>query len=141
MPIRFVHITDNHYWPNAPKDYGPPKMLSRGREVLDAMVPAINALKPDFIIHGGDILCGGGDFDLSTAHYMSSLNDAAEAFSRFQAPIYYVPGNHDCTAREGSFAAFAVRFPIPTGNMEVVSGWPFQKHLFDLCVINGLNNR
>ena len=54
MSVRFVFLTDTHYHPSAPKDFGAPKMLTRGREVLDAVAPVINALNPDFVVHGGD---------------------------------------------------------------------------------------
>ena len=56
MPIHFVFLADSHHYPNAPKDYGPPKMLTVSRTVMEAAVPAINALHPDFIVHGGDLL-------------------------------------------------------------------------------------
>ena len=45
----FVFITDTHYWPDAPRDYGAPKMLTRGREIHDAIPPAVNALNPELI--------------------------------------------------------------------------------------------
>ena len=40
MPVRFVFLTDSHYYPGAPKDYGAPKMLTKSKTVLDAIVPA-----------------------------------------------------------------------------------------------------
>ncbi|MEE2657556.1 MAG: metallophosphoesterase [Candidatus Latescibacterota bacterium] len=110
---RFVFLTDTHYHPQAPQDFGAPKMLTRASEVLAATAPAINAVAPDFIVHGGDLLCGGGSFELSPKHYEQSLRDVSQAFSRFSAPTYYVPGNHDCDAVEYSFIAFAETFRTP----------------------------
>ena len=43
MPIRFAFLTDTHHYPDAPEDYGAPKMLTRSQEVLDAIPPALNA--------------------------------------------------------------------------------------------------
>lgn len=113
MSVRFIFLTDSHYHPDAPQDFGAPKMLTRGREPLDATVPAINAQNPDFIVHGGDLLCGGGSFEIPRETYLQSIEAVAEVYSGFKAPVYYVPGNHDCDADTGSFDAFAQRFPIP----------------------------
>lgn len=119
MSSRFVFVTDSHHHADAPRDFGAPKMLTRSREVLHAAVPAINALEPEFIVHGGDLLCGGGSFEIPREIYLRSVEEVAEAFAGFAAPIYYVPGNHDCDAQQGSFADLAERLPIPE-TLEVV---------------------
>lgn len=113
MPTRFVFITDSHYHPAAPRDFGAPKLLTRGREVLDAMVPAVNALEPEFIVHGGDLLCGGNSFEIPTDQYLESVDTVAGAYEAFNAPVHIVPGNHDCDATDYSFDAFAQRFRMP----------------------------
>ena len=113
MPVRFAFLTDTHHYPDAPENYGAPKMLTRSKEVLDAIPPAINALNPDFAVHGGDFLCGGGSFDLPTDTYLRSIDEAATTLDRIEAPFYSIPGNHDCDAQTGSFDGFAARFPLP----------------------------
>ena len=113
MSVRFVFLTDSHYYPGAPKDYGAPKMLTKSKTVLDAIVPAVNPIKPEFIVHGGDFLCGGSSFDLPWETYLQSIEDVATTFADFEAPMYCVPGNHDSDAQHGSFEAFAERFDIP----------------------------
>ena len=113
MPVRFVFVTDSHHFPDATKDYAAPKMLTQSKTILDAIAPAINAVSPDFVVHGGDLLCGGSSFDLPLATYLRSIDEVADAFDQLQAPVYYVPGNHDCDARTGLFEYFARRFPIP----------------------------
>lgn len=123
MPIRFVFISDSHYHPAAPRDFGAPKLLTRGREVLEATVPAVNALQPDFIVHGGDLLCGGGSFEIPLDQYLDSVDTVAAAYEAFDAPLHIVPGNHDCEAAERSFTAFAERFTIPSV-LEVVEPAP-----------------
>lgn len=113
MPIRFAFLTDTHHYPDAPEDYGAPKMLTRSQEILDAIPPTLNAQAFDFVVHGGDFLCGGDSFDLPTATYLRALDEAANAFDQIQAPFYSIPGNHDCDAQNWSFADFATRFPYP----------------------------
>jgi predicted phosphodiesterase len=113
MSIRFVFVTDSHHYPDAPKDYGPPKMLTHSRTIMDKAVLSINAVAPDFIVHGGDLLCGGNAFELPWSAYVRSVEEAAHTFGQLKAPVYYVPGNHDCDAQQGSFELFARHFPIP----------------------------
>ena len=113
MTIRFVFVTDSHYHPNPEKDFGPPKMLTHSRKVLDAMVPKIHSSRPDFVVHGGDLLCGGGAFEIPWETYLQSVEDVAEALARFDVPAYYVPGNHDCDAECRTFAPLAARIPLP----------------------------
>ena len=111
--IRFAFVTDSHYHPTAQQDYGPPKMLTHSRRVLEAMVSRINQTRPDFVVHGGDLVCGGGAFELPWDTYLQSVQDVAEAVAGFEAPAYYVPGNHDCDAEFKTFAPLAARVPIP----------------------------
>ena len=113
MSVRFAFLTDTHHYPDAPADYGAPKMLTRSQEVLDAIPPALNAQAFDFVVHGGDFLCGGSAFDLPTETYLRSIDEVVTAFARLEAPFYSVPGNHDCDAQSGSFDGFAARFPYP----------------------------
>ena len=103
---RFVFLTDTHYWPNAPADYGAPKMLTQGRTIHEAMVSAINALEPDFVLHGGDFLCGGSSFDLPTDVFEESIRDTRGYYDQIQSPFYAVPGNHDCDGQTWSFDSF-----------------------------------
>ena len=113
MPVRFAFLTDTHHYPDAPEDYGAPKMLTRGQEVLDAIPPTVNAQGFDFVVHGGDSLCGGSSFDLPTDTYLRSVAEAADAFDQIEAPFYSIPGNHDCDAQSWTFDGFATRFPYP----------------------------
>ena len=113
MSTRFVFVTDSHYYPDALKDFGAPKMLTRGRPVMEAVVPAVNALQPDFIVHGGDLLCGGSSVELPRETYLRSIGEVAEVFAGFEAPFYCIPGNHDADAQHGSFADFQKQFSLP----------------------------
>ena len=121
---RFAFITDTHYHPDAPWDFGAPKMLTRAPEVLAATVPAVNALQPDFILHGGDLFCGGTAFELPDDLYEQSLRDVAAAYSGFEAPVHYVPGNHDCRASDFSFEALGRAFPTMPGILGIAEVAP-----------------
>lgn len=113
VTCRFVVLADTHYHPAAAKDFAPPKLLTKGPEILAATVPSVNALKPDFIVHVGDLLCGGGSFELTRDQYDKSLADVSAAYGRFEAPFYCVPGNHDCDAQDFAYGDFARTFNAP----------------------------
>ena len=113
MTVRFAYVADSHYHPCAESDFGAPKMLTHSRDVLDAVVPAINAIRPDFVVHGGDLLCGGGAFEISWDTYLQSVADVAQALDGLEAPLYCVPGNHDCDAEQGTFAPLFERIRMP----------------------------
>jgi len=111
--VRFAYLADTHYHAAAPRDFGAPKLLTRGREVLDATAPAVNAVAPDFVVHGGDLLCGGGSFEIPPDQYLQSIREVASAYEQFSAPFHMVPGNHDCDAVEFSFAELGRHFAVP----------------------------
>jgi predicted MPP superfamily phosphohydrolase len=67
---RFVFFTDLHHKGN--------------RGLLDSMVRKINALSPEFVCFGGDLV-----------EEKEFVADAIEGLQRIKAPIYGVPGNHD----------------------------------------------
>ena len=91
MPIRFVILTDSRYHPRAEKDYGAPKMLTRSREVLEAIPDAVNAPEPDFVVHAGDLLCGGSSFNLPTHLYERSVDEVADLYwPLLRLPFYCV---------------------------------------------------
>ena len=87
MAVRFVVLADTHYHPTAPKDFSSQKLLTRGPEILAATVPAVNALSPEFIVHVGDLLCGGGSFELSRNQYDRSLRARQPRLQRPTPPV------------------------------------------------------
>lgn len=113
MSARFVLLADTHYHPSAPKDFGPPKLLTKGPQILAATIPAVEALQADFVVHVGDLLCGGGSFELPAPEYDRSLQDVGQAYGQLTAPFYCVPGNHDCDSQEYRYARFIDAFATP----------------------------
>ena len=113
MSIKFIFLTDSHHYPDAPKDFGPPKMLTASSQVLHTAIPAVNVLEPQFIVHGGDLICGGGSFNMPRQTYLRALTETHGICQGFKAPTYYIPGNHDCDSQEYSFDLFLDRFAAP----------------------------
>ncbi|MCU0787573.1 MAG: metallophosphoesterase [Verrucomicrobia bacterium] len=67
---RFVFFTDLHH--------------KGDRKHLDALVQTINALSPEFVCFGGDLI-----------EDAEHLPDALDGLQQIRAPLYGVPGNHD----------------------------------------------
>lgn len=86
--LRFAHISDTHY---APPDYDRPPSRFNPVHGVTALIKQVNALTPapDFILHTGDVA-----YD----PYPDIYDEIKTAFTAFEAPLMYVPGNHDHTA-------------------------------------------
>ena len=80
--FRFVHFTDTHIQPEL-----------RAQAGTEMAFTAINAVQPDLILGGGDLVM---DIDSSTPARTKQLLDMYVAAKKgLRAPVYEVPGNHD----------------------------------------------
>jgi hypothetical protein len=78
-PFEFVAIGDMPY--NIPKDY----------EKFDRLIGTINASKPSFTVHVGDIKSG------STACSDENFKKVFDQFQTFDGPLVYTPGDNEWT--------------------------------------------
>jgi Icc protein len=78
----FLHISDLHIL----GEEGRPQHGADTGAILRQAVPLMNALRPDFIIAGGDLI---SDESEESYRRLQSLLDPV------QAPIHFVMGNHD----------------------------------------------
>lgn len=91
-PLYFVHISDSHI--------GPARTFELyGQNAFDnatRVVQVINTLpvKPDFVIHTGDIAAYPND---------EAYKIAASVFSKLHVPVYFVTGNHDLSRKIHEF--------------------------------------
>ena len=111
--FKFAFITDTHLYLNAPRNFaGGLQQQKQSLALYEKLVEQLNAFDPAFVIHGGDIVCGGKSFDMSGADYEATLDKAHELGQRIKAPCYYIPGNHDLHPETGSKDAYLARFGI-----------------------------
>jgi len=104
--MRFVVISDTHFYaPGNGKDgqWWHRTLHSRSQQVAEALVGAVTALNPEFVIHCGDLtgLCDMDNYDF-----------AKGVMDRFDCSWYVVPGNHD-TWYPGVRAAFSQLYDLP----------------------------
>ena len=80
-------------------------------KTFSKIINLTNSLKPDFVIHTGDMVEKGGE---------SEYSKIVPYFDRFESPLLTVPGNHDISRSKKPFKNFENYF----GSCEMV---------FDLC--------
>ena len=112
-PLKFAFITDTHLYPNAPQNFaGGLQQQMNSLALYERVIEQINEFDPAFVVHGGDIVCGGNSFDMSAEQYVEALNVAHSLGERLKAPIYYIPGNHDLDPETGSKESYLECFGI-----------------------------
>ncbi len=102
---RIVVISDTHFYATGNGQDGQwwhRSLHSRSQQVAEALVSAVTALNPDFVIHCGDLtgLCEMDNYDF-----------AKGVMDRLGYPWYVVPGNHD-TWYPGVRAAFSQLYDL-----------------------------
>lgn len=111
MSFKFAFITDTHLYPEAPQNYGGGTQIQESSvEIYETMIQQVEAFEPDFVIHGGDIVCGGDSFEMPPSHYQIALDHAQMMGEQLSAPIYYMPGNHDLDPQNGDKDLYLQRF-------------------------------
>ena len=112
-PLKFAFITDTHLYPNAPQNFaGGLQQQMNSLALYERVIEQLNDFDPAFVVHGGDIVCGGNSFDMSSEKYIEALNTAHSLGEKLTAPIYYIPGNHDLDPETGSKVSYLECFGI-----------------------------
>ena len=111
--FKFAFITDTHLYLNAPRNFaGGLQQQKNSLALYEKLVEQLNAFDPAFVVHGGDIVCGGKSFDMSAEAYEAALDAAQQLGQRVNAPCYYIPGNHDLHPETGTKDAYLAHFGI-----------------------------
>ncbi|RKU28725.1 hypothetical protein C6497_08170 [Candidatus Poribacteria bacterium] len=112
-PLKFAFITDTHLYPNAPQNFaGGLQQQINSLALYERVIQQLNEFDPAFVVHGGDIVCGGNSFAMTSEEYVEALNTARSLGEKLNAPIYYIPGNHDLDPETGSKASYLECFGI-----------------------------
>ncbi|AEH07534.1 metallophosphoesterase family protein [Methanothermococcus okinawensis] len=99
--MQFVHISDNHL------GYRQYNLDERERDFYNSFNECINKIieiKPDFVIHSGDL------FE-SPEPSINAIYTAMEGFNklkRYNIPIYIIHGNHDLPKRSSKGSPFRI---------------------------------
>lgn len=108
MSYQFLVFSDTHFFAPgvavADKTWWNRVLQSRSEDIAASIVDTVREIKPDFIIHCGDIT-GHGD--------MTNFEFARQVMDATGSPWYAVPGNHD-TWFPGVRAALSQRYGLPS---------------------------
>lgn len=111
--FKFAFVTDTHLYLNATQNFSGGLQQQKNSLLLyEKLVEQLNTFDPDFVIHGGDIVCGGNSFGMSAEEYEAALDSAQQLGGRINAPCYYIPGNHDLHPETGVKDSYLARFGI-----------------------------
>ncbi len=109
--FKFAFITDTHLYLNAPRNFASGlQQQQKSLQLYEKLVEQLNVFEPAFVIHGGDVVCGGQSFGMSAEEYEAALDGAQQLGQRINAPCYYIPGNHDLHPETGSKDDYLARF-------------------------------
>ncbi|MDF2724311.1 MAG: serine/threonine protein phosphatase [Paenibacillus sp.] len=87
----FAVIADSHINPEQGDNPSPYQTNRLANERNRHVVERINALSPDFVIHLGDFVQPVHTYD----SHAPAMANAHAIYSRLNAPLYALPGNHD----------------------------------------------
>lgn len=111
-------ISDTHYWPGGGAFHGSDgslQLLGQSELLLETLTAALNEANVDLVLHLGDVTCGGGTYPMDEAEFYEVQDASYSLLHRLQAPIYTLPGNHDCPPRGGPWTYFERMWEIAPG--------------------------
>ena len=92
MLFRFAVIADTHVNPSETDNISPFESHRLTNARLHHTVNVLNALKPSFVVHVGDMVHPVPE----AKSYPQAVAQFRAAVEPLQAPLHLVPGNHDC---------------------------------------------
>lgn len=111
-------VTDTHYWPGGGDFYGGDgslQLLGQSDTVVETLIAELNRANLDLTVHLGDITCGGGTYPMTEAEFCAVQDVMFDRFQRLQAPIYTLPGNHDCPPGGAPWSYFEKKWGLEAG--------------------------
>lgn len=89
--------SDTHYWFGGSDYVGESLQLQGDSELLfETLLAEMKEAKLDLVIHLGDMVSGGGTFQMFPSEFQKSLKQASIGFQSLSAEVFAIPGNHDC---------------------------------------------
>ncbi|MEZ4612818.1 MAG: metallophosphoesterase [Caldilineaceae bacterium] len=114
-------LSDTHYWPAGVEQVGSSgsvQVLAAGDEILAALAAELDELQPDAILHLGDVTCGGGTYAMGDGAFEDALRHVQSLLRARSAPVFALPGNHDCYPGGSDWACFEEMWGLSAGQ-----GW------------------
>jgi 3',5'-cyclic AMP phosphodiesterase CpdA len=116
--IRIGLCADTHFWPTDTLycgSHGSLQLQPWSEQLQSVLVTELAKAQLDYIIHMGDITCGGGVYDMPESKFYEALNRTHKEYSQLSTPFYALPGNHDCPPGGGDWAHFEQLWSLQPG--------------------------
>ena len=132
--VNIAVLSDTHYWPDGVEQAGSSgsvQVLAAGDEILAALAAELDELQPDAILHLGDVTCGGGTYAMRNDEFEHTLRHVQSLLRARSAPVFALPGNHDCYPGGSDWSFFEEMWGLPTGQ-----GWTLDTPVARLVLLN-----
>lgn len=97
--VRIGLCTDTHLWLHGDNHVGSKGNLlplAESGRIFAQLVEELAGAAPDIVLHLGDFTCGGGYYHIPPSEFYAATETSMVAFARLSAPVFGLPGNHDC---------------------------------------------
>ena len=107
--IRIGLCADTHFWPTNTLycgSHGSLQLQPWSEQLQTVLLAELAKAQLDYVVHMGDITCGGGVYDMPENEFYTALQRTHREYSQLPAPFYALPGNHDCPPGGGGWSYF-----------------------------------
>jgi len=109
---------DTHFWPTNILycgSHGSLQLQPWSEQLQNTLLAELANARLDYIMHLGDITCGGGVYDMPEDEFYAALQRTHQAYNQLSTPVYALPGNHDCLPGGGDWSYFEQLWSLQPG--------------------------
>lgn len=93
---RVAFVTDHHYWPEHQENWGNGSQITSSSDKrMPDLAEVLNAERPDFSLHAGDVISAGGSFYPTPKEYAKQLAFQKSFVDKLSHPHMSLIGNHE----------------------------------------------
>ncbi|CAN5729982.1 3',5'-cyclic-AMP phosphodiesterase [soil metagenome] len=121
--VRIGLCADTHFWPTDALysgSHGSLQLQPWSEQLQSALLAELENAQLDYVIHMGDVTCGGGVYDMPPDEFYTALDQTHQAYRQLSARIYALPGNHDCPPGGGNWSYFEKLWALQPGMGEII---------------------
>ncbi|MCX6044146.1 MAG: metallophosphoesterase [Chloroflexi bacterium] len=121
--VRIGLCADTHFWPTNTLfsgSHGSLQLQPWSEQLQNALLAELENAQLDYVIHLGDVTCGGGVYDMPPDEFYAALDRTQQAYRQLSARIYALPGNHDCPPGGGNWSYFEDLWALQPGMGEII---------------------
>lgn len=115
---RIAVCSDTHVWDiPAPvvNGEGSVQQLDASHILAQTAIECMDAMRPAVTLHLGDQTSGGDFFGMSDEEFGSEVNWLRDMLQSMRAPVYALPGNHDCPQHSADWSVITSAWGTPAG--------------------------